>query len=222
MEENTYLFIDESGDPGYKIEDEASSRYYLELALQINSDISLRDIIAHIITWKYTWGILRETKSLPKDKDGVRYFAPILELHYQGKLNCSCVYLLKESYNGPYLKPEMLIEQNPLYFRNFIHKELLKHHFAQFPISEEARIHLIFDDYTMEFEDIRNAEDYLQNNWDIPNFWRILHANSISNIALQVASQLVGAVKDIALGTITDEREQLLSFIALKDITNIN
>lgn len=221
MADNTYLFIDESGDPGYVLGNGASSKHYAELALQINSDESLSDCIAHIISWKYVSGKLHEIKPLPKGEGGVKYLAPLLELYYQGKLLCSGVYLLKELYSGPYLKPELPSGHKPLYFRNFIHKELLIHHFTQFPISKEERIYLIFDDYTMEFEGIRKVENYLQNNWDLPNFWRILHANSISTIALQVASQLIGAVKDIVLDTSDQERRQLLSFIALKDITNI-
>lgn len=216
-----YIFIDESGDPGNILVDGASSKHYAELALQLNSDDSLSDLIAHIISWKYVSGKLHETKPLPKGDQCRRYLAPILELHYQAKLNCSCVYLLKDRYQGPYLKPELPTGHKPLYFRNFIHKELLKHHFTRFPISTETRIYLIFDDYTMNFEDIRNVEDYLQNNWNLPDFWRILHADSISTITLQVVSQLVGAIKDIALGKIDEEMRQLLSFIALKDITSI-
>lgn len=203
------------------LEDGASSKHYAELALQVDSDDSLSDFVSHIISWKYVLGKLHETKPLPKGKNCERYLTPILELHEQGKLNCSCVYLIKEYYHGPYLKSELPTGYKPLFFRNFIHKELLLHHFTKFPIGDDARIHLIFDDYAMEFEDIRNVEDYLQNNWNLPNFWRILHSNSISTIALQVASQLVGAVKDIVLGTSDEDRIKLLSFISLKDITNI-
>ena len=216
-----YIFIDESGDPGNILVDGASSKHYAELALQLNNDDSLSDFIAHIINWKYVLGKPYETKALPKGDQCKRYLAPILELHYQGKLKCSCVYLFKDRYSGPYLKPELPTGHKPLYFRNFIHKELLEHHFTQFPITHKARINLIFDDYRMHFEEVRNIEDYLQNNWNLPDFRRIIHTNSISNLALQVTSQLVETINDIVLGTIDKERRQLLSFIALKDITNI-
>jgi len=216
-----YLFIDESGDPGYKLVDGASSKHYVELALQLDGDNSLSDFIAHIISWKYVTGKLHEIKQLPKGKQGIRYLAPILELYYQGRLKCSCVYLLKDHYKGPYLKPDLPTGYKPLYFRNFIHMELLRHHFNKFPLINDTEIHLIFDDYPMRYIDVRNAEDYLQKNWNIPNFWRILHANSISTVPLQVASQLVTAIKDIVLGTASKERRQLLSFIAMKDITGI-
>lgn len=216
-----YIFIDESGDPGNVLVDGASSKHYAELALQLDGDDSLDDFIAHIVSWKYISGKLKEIKPLPRGDQCRRYLAPIVELYEQGKLNCSCVYLLKEQYNGPYLKQESPRGYNPLYFRNFIHKELLKHHFTEYPVSTETRIYLIFDDYSMNFEDIRNTEDYLQNNWNLPDFWRITHTDSISNIALQVVSQLIGAIKDIAIGDIDEKKRQLLSFIALKDITHL-
>jgi len=215
-----YLFIDESGDPGYILLDRASSKHYAELALQLNGD-SLSDVIAHIINWKYVLGKLYETKDLPKGEQCKRYLAPILELHRQGKLKCSCVHLFKDCYTGPYLKPELPTGHEPLYFRNFIHKELLEHHFTQFPITHKVGINLIFDDYRMPFEEVRNIEDYLQNNWNLPTFKRIIHDDSIPNLALQITSQLVRIVNGIVLGTIDKERKELLSFIALKDITRI-
>jgi len=67
----------------------------------------------------------------------------------------------------------------------------------------------------------RNLEKYLIDNWDLPEFEHICHVNSIYTEAIQVASQLVNAIKDIALGTVTDEMKSLLTFIRLKDITNL-
>ena len=198
--------------------DGASSKHYAELALQLNGD-SLSDVIAHIINWKYVLGKPHETKDLPTGEQCKRYLAPILELHSQGRLKCSCVHLLKDRYTGPYLKPELRTGHNPFYFRNFIHKKLLEHHFTQFPITHSARINLIFDDYRMPFEETRNIENYLQNNWDLPTFRRIIHDDSIPNLALQITSQLVGTINDIVSGTIDNERKELLSFIVLKDIT---
>lgn len=218
--DRVFIFIDESGDPGNILEDGASSKYYAELALQINSD-SFGDFIAHIISWKYVSGRLLETKPLPKGAQCRRYLAPLLELYYQGNLYCSCVYLLKDSYSGPYLKPELSTGHKPLKFRNFIHRQLLEHHFTQFPMTNRAEINLIFDEYKMSLADNRNLEDYLHTNWNLPSFECICHASSIYTCALQVASQLVNAIKDIALGKIDEERRELLSFIALKDITEI-
>ena len=89
-----YLFIDESGDPGYILLDGASSKHYAELALQLNGD-SLSGVIAHMISWKYVLGKLYEAKDLPRGEQCQRYLAPILELHHQGKLKCSCVHLFR-------------------------------------------------------------------------------------------------------------------------------
>ena len=216
-----HIFIDESGDPGNILVNGASSKHYAELALELSNDDTLGNLTAHIISWKYVLGRLYEMKDLPTGNQCKRYLAPVLELHHQGKLNCSCVYLRKESYSGPYLKPELPTGHKPLYFRNFIHRELLEHHFDQFPTVNNERIRLVFDDYRMDFEEVRKVEDYLQNNWKLPGFWRIIHANSKSIMALQLASHLVRAIKDIVLGTIKEEMKELFSFVALKDITNI-
>lgn len=216
-----YIFIDESGDPGHILTVGASSKHYAELALELDGDDSLSDLIAHIVSWKYITGRPREIKQLPKGNQGIRYLSPILEAHYKGRLKCSCVYLTKKYYKGRYLKPDSPYGYRPLYFRNAIHMKLLRHHFNLFPLTNNAKVNLIFDDYPMKYTDIQNAEDYLQKNWNIPEFWRILHANSISTIPLQITSQLVTAIiKEIISGTASPERKQLLSFIAMKDKTS--
>ena len=59
-----YIFIDESGDPGNILAAGASSKHYAELALQLNSDDSLDDFIAHIVSWKYISGKRRFFKQV--------------------------------------------------------------------------------------------------------------------------------------------------------------
>lgn len=220
MNENLYLFIDESGDPGYAIEEGASSQHYAELALQLNDD-GLEDCLAHITSWKYVLGKYREPKSLPtgKERKLSRYLAPFVEASDRGNLCCSCVYLLKSDYTGPYLKPSSPSGPNPIWFRNFIHRKLLEFHFGLF-LPQGKRIELIFDRYRMSSEAISNLEQYLKDNWNLPIFEYICHVNSVYTEAIQVASQLVNAIKDIAIGTATNDMKELLSFIKLIDITH--
>lgn len=63
-------------------------------------------------------------------------------------------------------------------------------------------------------------EQYLKDNWNLPIFEYICHVNSVYTEAIQVASQLVNAIKDIAIGTATNDMKELLSFIKLIDITH--
>jgi len=220
MAKHLYVFIDESGDPGYAIgETGASSAHYAELALQID-DEGLVDFLTHIISWRYCQGRFYESKTLPKGRALARYINPIREIHCRGNLHISCVYLIKEHYTGPYLKPSPATNQNPIFFRNFIHKKLLEFHFGKSSPAKEAEIHLIFDRYTMSRELSRNMKDYLHNNWNLPDFEHICHADSIYTEALQVASQLLIAVKDIILQIANNETQNLLNFIAMKDITS--
>lgn len=218
MSKHLYVFIDESGDPGYIQESGASSPYYSELCLQVN-DRALVDLLSHILNWKYCKGRFYDVKTLPKHSDSTRFINPLKELHYRGELFCSCVYLVKERYIGPYLKPHSLTEQNPIFFRNYIHRKLLEFHFSSFAPDKDSEIQLVFDRYKMSSEANHNLERYLHRNWNLPRFEHICHVDSAYTDAIQVAGQLVNAVKDITQGKATKERKELLDFIALKDIT---
>jgi len=219
MNKRLYVFIDESGDPGNVLEEGASSPHYAELALQINEK-AWAYFADHVISWKYVLGKSGEFKSLPSRTDQLkRYINPLIELHNRNSLCCSCVYLIKANYTGPYLQPSSTSDQNPIKFRNFVHRKLLEHHFRCFP-AYDCEIELVFDRYRMSAEEENNLEEYLINNWNLPNFENICHVNSIYSEAMQVTSQLVNAMKDIILGTADGDRRTLLNFISLKDITN--
>jgi hypothetical protein len=216
---HTYIFIDESGDPGNILEEGASSTYYAELALQINEE-AWAYFIEHVINWKYVLGKFGEINTLPPRNDQLkRYINPLIELHNRNFLHCSCVYLMKENYTGPYLKLTSRNEQNPIKFRNFIHRKLLENHFQLFPIVD-CEIELVFDRYRMSNKEENNLKEYLINNWNLPDFEYICQVNSLYSEAMQVTSQLVNAMKDIIFGTADINRRALLNFVFLRDITN--
>ena len=220
MSKRLYVFIDESGDPGNVLKEGASSSYYAELGLQINEE-GWAYFIEHIISWKYVLGKFQEFKSLPARADQLRrYINPLIELYNRKNLFCSCVYLIKENYTGPYLRSSSTSEQNPIKFRNFVHRMLLEHHFRLFPVYD-SDIELVFDRYRMSSEETNNLEEYLINNWNLPNFEHICHINSIYSEVMQITSQLVNAMKNIILGTADEDKRTLLNFIFLKDITKL-
>lgn len=217
MPTTDYLFIDESGDPGNGQGD--SSDYYAELVLHIH-DEGFPQLMTHITNWRYIRRVMTEQKKLPRGPDLETFIRPLSELQQANIMSCSSVYLIKDKYSGPYLKVSSPRGENPISFRNFIHRQLLEHHFS---INQPAtaNIELVFDRFEMSQEALKNLEDYLRENYRLPDIKHITHADSLYTEALQVTSQLVNQIKDIALGTATKELTDLLSFISVKDITNI-
>lgn len=212
-----YLFIDESGDPGNGQGD--SSDYYAELVLHINNE-SFPQLMTHITNWRYIRQVMTEQKKLPRGPHLETFLRPFSELQQANIMSCSSVYLIKDKYSGPYLKASSPRGEDPILFRNFIHRQLLEYHFS---INQPttANIELVFDRFEMSQETLDNLEDYLRRNYSLPDIKHITHADSLYTEALQVTSQLVNQIKDIALGTATKELIDLLSFISIEDITNI-
>jgi len=217
MSTTTYLFIDESGDPGHGEGD--SSSYYAELVLQI-SDEGFPGVIRHVNNWRYIKGYPGEMKRPPRGPHMEIFLRPLLELQRNAAISCSSIYLIKEAYTGPYLKVTSPKGENPILFRNFVHRQLLEYHFSLHP-PVTNNIELVFDRFEMSHDALKNLEDYLRNNIRLPSFKYITHADSLYVDALQVANQLVNLVSDIALGQVSPERRGLLGFISMKDITRI-
>jgi hypothetical protein len=152
----SYLFIDESGDPGNITPDGSNSEYYAELALQVSKD-DFFCLLEHITNWRYIRGRFQEFKKLPSGKDLYRFLAPIIELQREGIIKCSGVYLDKERYTGPYLKATPNKASNPLKFRNFVHRQLLEFHFSRYPLDDnDIDIEVIFDRFDMSKEAFSN------------------------------------------------------------------
>jgi len=214
----SYLFIDESGDPGEIASDGSNSTYYAELALGVNKD-DFFGLLEHMINWRYIKGRFQEFKKLPGGKDLHRFLAPVIELHREGIVKCSGVYLDKGKYTGPYLKTTPDKESNPLRFRNFVHRQLLEFHFRNYPSSNND-IEVIFDRFEISKEAFINLEQYIQDNWNLPTFKYISHIDSVYCEALQLAGQLVNAIKDLKFGKANQELEELLMFLPIKDITD--
>jgi len=217
MAPTQYLFIDESGDPGSGEGD--SSLHYAELLLRIDSE-GFPHLMRHINNWRYIRGLTTEMKKPPRGPGAAAFLRPLRELERNGIISCCGVYLLKAGYTGPYLKLTSPRGRNPVLFRNFVHRQLLEYHFSlcQTPL---ANIELVFDRFEMSREATQNLEQYLQTNIRLPRFWHITHADSLYVEALQVVSQLVNMVSDVALGKPTALAKELLDFVSLKDITEV-
>ena len=211
-----YVFVDEAGDPGDG--EGSSSDYYVELALDISDD-ALYGFVTHTTNWRYITRTFHEVKQFARKLDLRTFIDPLRELLEHGSIGCSAVYLLKDRYTGPYLKKSSPKGANPMRFRNFVHRQLLEHHFAEFPASNET-LEIVFDRYDMPKEALTNLEDYLHGNYSLPPFKHISHVDSAYTEAIQVTSRLVNRVKDIVLGNSDPEDVEALDFIRLKDISS--
>lgn len=215
MSKPVYLFIDESGDPGDNDGTGDNTLHYAELAFQIEHK-HIEALVGHIINWRYIENLIREPKTLPTDETKRNNFLkPIVELHQAGAIKCTAVYLLKDKYTGPYLK-----ENKPILFRNFVHRQLLKHHFNIYPTMPDDYVVAIFDYFRMSRSDFRNVNNYLCNICGFP-LDNIVHLDSKCSWLLQTTGQVVNAVSYISLGKAPRSMTKVLSFISLKDITQL-
>lgn len=217
MPKTDFLFIDESGDSGSGEGD--SSKYYTELVLHVN-DESIPEIVHHVVNWRYIRHYRREMKGLVSQSDINTFLGPFHEMKNNGLIYCSAIYLQKEYYTGPYLKESSPKGKDPIYFRNFIHRQLLEFHFSKHkPFTNN--IELIFDRFEMNEEATKNLEKYIKENQNLPNFRHITHADSLYSDFLQIASLIVNCIKNYMLDNQEDEEAMICKFVDIKDITNI-
>ncbi|MBM3149661.1 MAG: hypothetical protein FJ013_06475 [Chloroflexi bacterium] len=210
-----YLFIDESGDPGHP----SGSKYYAEVALQISGD-HFSCLVHHSVAWRYIRRLTSEMKRLPRGHEMKPFLEPLSELQQTGAIKCSCVYLTKDNYTGPYLKSDSPRGVNPVLFRNFVHRQLLEFHFSRYT-QKYQNIELVFDRFEMTGEAIANLASYLRGNLRLPNLKHITHADSLYVDALQIVSQLVTVVKDVVLEQSDAAQLKLIEFIPMRDITRV-
>jgi len=215
MSNSLFIFVDETGDLGDGTGD--SSPYYAELAVAIEKEY-FPDVNRPLLSWRYCRNLLKEMDRPPKKEHANNFLNPFVELCRFRRMCCSCVYLLKEDYTGPYLKPNRS-GYDPKKFKNFIHRQLFEWHFSVHPPRSE-NIEIVFDRFEVSEDDMVNLGRYLRNNWNLPNIKHIVHTNSIYVETLQLAHQLVNLTKDVIMGTATFDT-RLLSFVQTKDITAI-
>lgn len=215
-----FLFVDESGDAGDNDGTGCNTIYYTELAIQTEYG-RLSPLTGHITKWRYEENILTEPKHLPKNEGKCKCFLePIIALHQTGVIKCSAVYLLKPEYKGPYLKTESSLHNNRLWFRNFVHRQLLEHHFSLYPKVEDDYVSVIFDYHRMARRDFRNITNYLCNicGFELDD---IIHLDSECSWVLQLTGLLAHGVSQRQLGETTEAITNMLSFIPVKDTTYI-
>ena len=214
-----YIFVDESGDPGFHLEPETgrllSSGFYAAAALHLCDD-AFRDMNRHITAFRYYTGLSRELK-IPSDKDEFsRLLGPIRAMAEGGKnIWATAVYVDKLEYTGSYLKPGGRRPANPVWFRNYMLRRLLEFHFRWHPLRSK-QYDLVLDRIELTREETENLRSYIGGNRNIPTPTHITHAASIYVEGLQVVHHIANAYKDVVAGGLEPAE---LSFVKSIDLT---
>ena len=218
MAKNDFIFVDESGDTGYKLDPETgellSSPYYALAAWHVSDD-SIKLINRHVAAFRFYTQLDRELK-LPTEKEVFnRLLGPIGEMALGGHdIFVSAVYLDKKRYTGPYLKLGGLRGQSSIRFRNYILRRLLESHFEKYRL-RSAQYELSLDRIDMnpsQFEDLRQ---YIEGNFSIPSPNYITHASSIYVECLQIVHHIASGFKNVVRG---DDIPDSISFVDEQDI----
>lgn len=214
-----YIFVDESGDPAFKLDPTTgqllSSNFYVAAALHLCDD-SFRDLNKHITAFRYYSGLNRELK-IPSEKEEYgRLLDPIRAMSEAGRnIWASVVYVDKLRYNGSYLKPGGRRPPNPVRFRNYILRRLLEHHFRRYPL-QSRQYDLVLDRIDLSREETENLRQYISGNRNIPTPTHITHASSIYVEGLQVVHHIANGYKDVVNG---GPVPVALSFVNQRDLT---
>ena len=219
MTKHDYIFVDESGDPGYKCDPDSglllSSSFYIAAALHLSDD-AFAGVNKHMAAFRYYSGLNRELKIPPSREEFARLLEPIRVMAEAGmNIRASVVYLDKQKYNGRYLKPWGPRGEDPLKFRNYILRRLLEHHFQRNGLLSD-HYDLVLDRVTMTTQKMGELRNNLVRNRNIPTPTYITHASSIYVEGLQVVHHIANGFQSALTGPHLPPE---LSFVSARDIT---
>ncbi len=219
MPKHDYIFVDESGDAGFKLDPSSgellSSHYYIAAALHLTDD-AFRDLNRHIIAFRYYTGFIKELKIPPRKLQFERLLGPINMLAQEGaSIWASAIVVDKLRYSGRYLRPIGGHRGNPILFRNYTLRRLLEHHFQTYTL-QSLQYDLVLDRVDLNKTQADNLWQYLTGNFAIPNPSHITHASSIYVDGLQVVHHIANGFKNFTTdGFVPNE----LAFVNLRDLT---
>ena len=171
MPEHDFIFVDESGDPGYSHDESGnilSSSYYAAAALHICDD-SFQYINRFMADFRYYTHMSKELKVPSGLEDYEKLLAPVKGAARRDGCFCAAtaVYFDKKQYTGSYLKPRSDRPADPVRFRNYILRYLLEFHFSQTSLQAQ-QFDLVLDRVEMTKEQKDNLQDYISGNYHIP------------------------------------------------------
>ena len=219
MSRHDYIFVDESGDPGFR-EDSITGRLlssssYVVAALHVSDD-SFRHLNRHVAAFRYYSGLNRELKIPYGREEYTRLLDPIRALAEGGdSIRASAVFVDKPNYTGSYLKPGGKRPASPVRFRNYMLRRLLEHHFQRYPLRSN-QYDLVLDRVELTRAETENLRRYIAGNRTIPTPNHVTHAASIYVEGLQIVHHIANGFKRVVHG---DDVPKELAFVNARDLT---
>ncbi len=173
-----FLFIDESGDPGYKTNN-SSDNFNLNFLLIAEDEVN--EIEKLVCGFKLFNNYKKELKAI-RGANFKNFFSCMDFLLNNEKILFFNLNIEKENYRGPYLESR---EYND--FRNFILRQGLEYIVKYSKLKDfSGSIEIIFDKYNDSKDYKDGLEKYLLGNYNLPNFSKIIQIDSRYCPCLQV------------------------------------
>ena len=189
MTKRDFLFIDEFGDTG---QIQSTSADYFGLSVLHVNESGIADLESHFSKFRY-FGCMRKELKHAYNKHQKHIIEDIFnEIEENCDVNCSLGFFIKRKYKGPYLKDDSYDSSK---LRNFTIRRVLEEHFAKFPPESES-VELIFDRYNTQKEYTENLLEYLNGNYNLPNFTEIVQIDSLCCTPIQLSDLFVRVVKE--------------------------
>jgi hypothetical protein len=210
MPKRDYVFVDESGDPGLP---GSGSPYFACLAMHTTDD-SLAPIIDCFSDMRFYRHFNKEMKSLDKDPFlRPRLASALAEMVRTYGVRFSVTCLEKAKYTGPYLVPG-----EGTRFRNFQLRRLLEWHFKDgAPATSECE--LVLDRHSHSPSQLQNLVEYVNGNYNLPNFAAVTAVDSRYVEAIQVADLCLRMYKGKYVERQTSYQGLDLAFVRVRDVT---
>ena len=212
-ETKEFMFIDESGDPGFPGE---TPRYIL-MGAYLKEPV-LPQLRKHLTSFRYHNNVTREFK----DQGWAKKFTPTTrrllaytaDLADEGYLVVTTNWLDKATYqanSGPYTSHAMR-------FRPFQLRLLLERHIQRQAWGDN--LDLVIDRWRMNLDQQRDLEDYLRGNWELRPVIRYITLVDSSYTGMTQLVDIFGRlVSRVLSGKATDEEEALCQrLMSLKEL----
>ena len=162
-----FVFIDESGDPGFS--GNASSSVFFQINIVTIDDNALSAIDREVSTYKYFLDHYKELKTKTNIKnDKIRNL--VEKITGIGGVKFFCSSVNKKTYKGPY-------KNDTVSFRNFVIKRTLQG-IDCIAKEKNTEIELVIDRYIDSIEQEENLKKYLNDGYGLPRF---LHINQVDS-----------------------------------------
>ena len=215
QDQREFIFIDESGDPGFK----GGSKRYALGALHMDEP-NLEMVRLHVAAFRYHGEVKKEFKDTSwADKlspTALRLLHCMEDLTASGAVIATVTWLDKATYRsnkGPYRDKGKSHQ-----FRHFQLRLLLERHRSR--RAWGTKVDLVLDRWGQSMDLKRNLEDYVKDNFNLrPEIENVTFVDSMYCDPVQIIDIYLRLVHRVVDGAATPEEEKLTG--ALMDVTEI-